>query len=75
MPTHKGIKLSVVSQWELQIHPEFRHPDSSQFSIRSPDLTKVSTFAESESSDSKADRVLGAVVARLQVSDWLLRAG
>lgn len=63
MPTHKGIKLSVVSQWELQIHPEFRHPDSSQFSIRSPDLTKVSTFIDysppSASSDSKADRILG----------------
>ena len=62
MPTHKGIKLSVASQLELKIHPEFMHPESSQFTFRSPDLRK-STISDwtppSASSDSKADRLLG----------------
>jgi hypothetical protein len=62
MPTHKGIKLNVVSQWELQIHPEFAHPDSSQFTVRSPNLKSSPTLDQSpelEVSDSKSDRILG----------------
>jgi hypothetical protein len=62
MPTHKGIKLSVVSQQELKIHPEFPHPESSQFTFRSPGQRR-SIIADwtppSASSDSKADRLLG----------------
>ncbi|KAH7360293.1 hypothetical protein BKA65DRAFT_182018 [Rhexocercosporidium sp. MPI-PUGE-AT-0058] len=64
MPTHRGIKVSVVSQLELKLHPEFPHPESSQFTYRSPDLRKgTAKFADwtppSTSSDSKADRLLG----------------
>jgi len=63
MPTHKGIKLSVVSQLELKIHPEWPHPESSQFTFRSPDLRKSTIISDwtppSASSDSKADRLLG----------------
>ncbi|KAG4435570.1 hypothetical protein IFR05_008950 [Cadophora sp. M221] len=64
MPTHRGIKISVVSQLELKLHPEFPHPESSQFTYRSPDLRKgAAKFADwtppSASSDSKADRLLG----------------
>jgi len=63
MPTHKGIKLAIVSQWELKTHPEFPHPDSSQFTFRSPGLNKAESFLDftppSASSDSKADRLLG----------------
>ena len=64
MPTHQGIKLSLVSQWELKVLPEFPHPDSSQFTYRSPDLRAVDhtdrgTWTPSLSSDSKADRLLG----------------
>ncbi|CZS93168.1 uncharacterized protein RCO7_07817 [Rhynchosporium graminicola] len=64
MPTHRGIKISVVSQLELKLHPEFPHPESSQFTYRSPDLRKGATkFTDwtppSASSDSKADRLLG----------------
>lgn len=63
MPTHKGIKLSVVSQWELRVHPEFPHPESSQFTYRSPRLNNSATLSDltppSSSSDSKADRLLG----------------
>ncbi|CZR66224.1 uncharacterized protein PAC_16125 [Phialocephala subalpina] len=36
MPTQSGIKFDVVSQLELATHPEFPHPESSQFSNRSP---------------------------------------
>lgn len=64
MPTHRGINISVVSQLELKLHPEFPHPESSQFTYRSPDLRKgAAKFADwtppSASSDSKADRLLG----------------
>jgi hypothetical protein len=63
MPTHKGIKLSIVSQWELKLHPEFPHPDSSQFTFRSPGLNRDDSFMgytpPSASSESKADRLLG----------------
>jgi hypothetical protein len=62
MPTHKGIKLSVISQWELQIHPEFAHPESSQFTYRSPNLNHspfIDASPVSESSESKADKLLG----------------
>ncbi|KAH7395812.1 hypothetical protein BKA64DRAFT_745977 [Cadophora sp. MPI-SDFR-AT-0126] len=64
MPTHRGIKISVVSQLELKLHPEFPHPESSQFTYRSPDVRKgTAAYADwtppSASSDSKADRLLG----------------
>jgi hypothetical protein len=63
MPTHKGIKINIISQWELRIHPEFPHPDSSQFTNRSPDVRSSSTFPEFTpkgiSPDSKADKLLG----------------
>ncbi|KAK0101432.1 hypothetical protein ONS95_006605 [Cadophora gregata] len=64
MPTHRGIKVSVVSQLELKLHPEFPHPESSQFTYRSPDVRKgTAAYADwtppSASSDSKADRLLG----------------
>ncbi|KAL2074139.1 hypothetical protein VTL71DRAFT_7917 [Oculimacula yallundae] len=64
MPTHRGIKISIVSQLELKLHPEFPHPESSQFTYRSPDLRKgAAKFTDwtppSASSQSKADRLLG----------------
>jgi hypothetical protein len=63
MPVYQGIKLDVISQLELRIHPEFPHPESSQFTYRSPnvrDETSVSNLVSpSMSSDSKADRILG----------------
>lgn len=64
MPTHRGIKVSVISQLELKVHPEFPHPESSQFTYRSPDSRKgAAAFTDwtppSASSDSKADRLLG----------------
>jgi hypothetical protein len=63
MPVYQGIKLSVVSQLELRIHPEFPHPESSQFTYRSPNLTDETTISSfvtpTVAPDSKADRVLG----------------
>lgn len=63
MPVHQGIKLTVVSQLELRIHPEFPHPESSQFTYRSPTLTgeeiTSGLLPPSLSSDSKADKILG----------------
>ncbi|EKD21068.1 uncharacterized protein L3040_000894 [Drepanopeziza brunnea f. sp. 'multigermtubi'] len=64
MPIHRGIEISIVSQVELMTHPEFPHPESSQFTYRSPDLRKgpkadVDWTPPSASSDSKADRFLG----------------
>lgn len=63
MPVYQGIKLSVVSQLELRIHPEFPHPESSQFTYRTRnviDETSVSSFVTPIiAPDSKADRILG----------------
>ncbi|KAI9645747.1 hypothetical protein NHQ30_005179 [Ciborinia camelliae] len=64
MPTHKGIKLQIISQWELKVHPEFPHPESTQFTFRSPKLDKEAFGGHghspaTKSSDSKADRILG----------------
>ncbi|PBP19276.1 hypothetical protein BUE80_DR009507 [Diplocarpon rosae] len=64
MPIHRGIAISIVSQVELKTHPEFPHPESSQFTYRSPDLRRGPPKAfdwtpPSASSDSKADRLLG----------------
>lgn len=62
MPTHKGIKLNIVSQWELQIHPEFAHPDSSQYTVRTADVSDRAMLhhsPDSEIPDSKSDRILG----------------
>lgn len=64
MPEHKGVKLNIVSQWELKLHPEFPHPESTQFTFRSPKVEK-SFYEDHEPSpaiktnDSKADRLLG----------------
>ncbi|CAL3972005.1 unnamed protein product [Diplocarpon coronariae] len=64
MPTHRGIEISIVSQVQLKTHPEFPHPESSQFTYRSPDPCRGPPKAydwtpPSASSDSKADRLLG----------------
>ncbi|KAF5873458.1 uncharacterized protein Bfra_004918 [Botrytis fragariae] len=64
MPAHKGIKLHVISQWELKMHPEFPHPESTQFTFRSPKLDKEAFEGHghspaTKSNDSKADRLLG----------------
>ncbi|KAK6605363.1 hypothetical protein H4I95_05169 [Botrytis cinerea] len=64
MPAHKGIKLQIISQWELKMHPEFPHPESTQFTFRSPKLDKEAFEGHghspaTKSSDSKADRLLG----------------
>jgi len=66
MPIHKGLKLTIVSQLEFQVHPEFAHPESSQFTNRSSDLCynpllEVANWTPSSatSADSKADRLLG----------------
>jgi hypothetical protein len=54
----------VISQLELRVHPEFPHPESSQFTTRGTNLTTSDTAPSlaspsASSSDSKADRVLG----------------
>ncbi|PQE13226.1 Cellobiose dehydrogenase protein [Rutstroemia sp. NJR-2017a BBW] len=65
MPAHKGIKLSIISQWELKVHLEFPHPETTQFTYRAHDgdegtLSEGSnTSPTAKSSDSKADRLLG----------------
>ncbi|ESZ93274.1 hypothetical protein SBOR_6312 [Sclerotinia borealis F-4128] len=64
MPAHKGIKLNIISQWELKMHPEFPHPESTQFTFRSPKLDKEAFEGHGHSpaakaNDSKADRLLG----------------
>ncbi|KAF7949192.1 hypothetical protein EAE96_008360 [Botrytis aclada] len=64
MPAHKGIKLHIISQWELKMHPEFPHPESTQFTFRSPKLDKEAFEGHghspaAKSNDSKADRLLG----------------
>jgi hypothetical protein len=65
MPAHKGIKLSIISQWELKVHPEFPHPETTQFTYRAHDGEQGTLFEGSNSSpaakarDSKADRLLG----------------
>jgi hypothetical protein len=62
MPSYQGIKLDVISQLELRIHPEFPHPESSQFTYRSTSTTgetSSSLVSSSVSSDSKADKILG----------------
>ncbi|TEY80430.1 hypothetical protein BOTCAL_0038g00290 [Botryotinia calthae] len=64
MPAHKGIKLQIISQWELKMHPEFPHPESTQFTFRSPKLDKEAFEGHghspaTKSNDSKADRLLG----------------
>jgi hypothetical protein len=63
MPTHKDIKLSIVSQWELKLYPEFPHPESSQFTFRSSRSTEDGLVPEYSSpaisADSKADKLLG----------------
>ncbi|TAQ85418.1 hypothetical protein B7494_g6270 [Chlorociboria aeruginascens] len=63
MPTHKGIQIAIISQLELKQHPEFPHPDSSQFTFRSPnpnsDEAQLEDLLPSVAADSKADRLLG----------------
>ncbi|APA10113.1 hypothetical protein sscle_06g048830 [Sclerotinia sclerotiorum 1980 UF-70] len=64
MPAHKGIKLHIISQWELKMHPEFPHPESTQFTFRSPKLDREAFEGHGHSpatkaNDSKADRLLG----------------
>jgi len=67
MPEHKGIKLAIFSQVEQTIHaelphlhPEFPHPETSQFTYRSPDVRQSLDWTPpSAGSDSKADRLLG----------------
>ncbi|QSZ30493.1 hypothetical protein DSL72_000047 [Monilinia vaccinii-corymbosi] len=64
MPEHKGVKLNIISQWDLKIHPEFPHPESTQFTFRSPKVDREAFEGHGHSpatkaSDSKADRILG----------------
>lgn len=65
MPTSRGIQISLISQWELKIHPEFPHPESSQFAFCSPVPGISNSRAPAEDPllpiafDSKADRLLG----------------
>ncbi|KAI1004769.1 hypothetical protein K3495_g3446 [Podosphaera aphanis] len=61
MPTHRGIKLNIASNADLNVYPEFPHPESSQFTYRSPDFGKShdDLVHPSASHESKADRLLG----------------
>ena len=65
MPTFKGIKLTIVSQWELRTHPEFPHPDcSTQFTNRNSAIEDSTVSPDNGqrrvwSGESKADRILG----------------
>ncbi|PMD34139.1 hypothetical protein L207DRAFT_468350 [Hyaloscypha variabilis F] len=79
MPEHNGIKLSVFSQVEQTIHPElphlhpeFPHPETSQFTYRSPDVrNSVDWSPPSAGSDSKADRLLGKRFwVRYSIDEW-----
>jgi len=63
MPTHSGLKLSLVSQKQYLTLPEIEHPETSQFTKRSPVVGKGVGVAHSPSPlaavDSKADKLLG----------------
>lgn len=62
MPLYRSIQVSVVSQLELGILPEFPHPDNAQLTHRSPKAKQTCTTGEPEDSpllDSKADAILG----------------
>ncbi|TQS38236.1 hypothetical protein Golomagni_01266 [Golovinomyces magnicellulatus] len=61
MPIYKGISLKIISQVDNKIHPEFPHPESTQFTYRSPESRKVFEDDSSPyiSNDSKADSLLG----------------
>ncbi|RKF82815.1 putative oxidoreductase-like protein [Golovinomyces cichoracearum] len=61
MPVYKGISLKIISQVDYKIHPEFPHPESTQFTYRSPESRKVFEDDSSPyiSNDSKADSLLG----------------
>ncbi|KAL3419606.1 hypothetical protein PVAG01_08104 [Phlyctema vagabunda] len=51
MPIHKGVQISVISQWELSIHPEFPHPETSEHKKEFEEKKKrsIPTTALSES--------------------------
>lgn len=63
MPTHRGIKINIISQWELKVHPEFPHPESSQLAVRSAGLKQAYCAEEfppaEEVLDNKSDHLLG----------------
>jgi hypothetical protein len=63
MPTHSGLKLSLVSQKQYLTLPEIDHPETSQFTKRSPIVGKCvgakNSPPPSAAVDSKADRLLG----------------
>lgn len=64
MPEYRGIRVSVISQLELRVHPEFPHPESSQFTSRGTSFTASDTVSSLaslsvSSPDSKADTILG----------------
>ncbi|KAG9245191.1 hypothetical protein BJ878DRAFT_31551 [Calycina marina] len=64
MPIFKGIKLTIVSQYELKVHTELPHPDSSsQFTHRAT-LRDSNVFPQLDPrpatmGESKADKILG----------------
>ncbi|RDW83289.1 hypothetical protein BP5796_04780 [Coleophoma crateriformis] len=54
MPIYKGVQLSIVSQWELKIHPEFPNPDISRFK-NSPTAQKQSPTNSSSANASGSE--------------------
>lgn len=65
MPTYKGIQIDVISQWELQRHPEFNHPNSSQSTLRASESTEALNDGDlleghhNTFHSSKSDQLLG----------------
>lgn len=45
MPAVNGVKINIISQWELKVHPEFLHPDS----------LKTDAFDDSDDGDTSFD--------------------
>ncbi|KAH8595607.1 hypothetical protein B0O99DRAFT_686598 [Bisporella sp. PMI_857] len=62
MPTFKGIRISVISQHELRVHPEFPHPDTTRLVNNAHDATEHTDTSDDSLSTPrsiKADKILG----------------
>jgi len=62
MPTQNGLKLSLISHKQCLALPEIEHPETSQFTKRSPLIRRKEVFNSTLPSapiESKADKLLG----------------
>ena len=53
MPAIRGIKIDIISQWDLRVHPEFPHPDSFKSEAFNNSEDGQQSFNGSPSSTSK----------------------